>query len=149
MSTFVCACLFTHTGAINSHSYQHCGHSKTQKYTINTEGRPAYWLFSHTPKKAGGRGGMAGGHEWMREGNLCFTLGTFFLQSRLHANISSCSEKRLKWCKYTINCRGLSILSMSQIPVLILFGIWCLNAARETWLLICPNIIFTSIPVSD
>lgn len=52
----VCVSLFTHTGAINSRHYQHCGHSKTEKYIINTEGR----LFSQTPKVKGWMGGGGG-----------------------------------------------------------------------------------------
>lgn len=54
---FVCVSLFTHSGTINSRCYQQCGHSKTEQCTINMEGRPDSWVFSHTQKERGRKGG--------------------------------------------------------------------------------------------
>lgn len=45
--SFVCVFFFTHTKAINSSSYQQCGHSKTEKCTISMVGSSAFGPFSH------------------------------------------------------------------------------------------------------
>lgn len=43
----LCVFFFKHTTAINSFSYQQCGHSKTEKCTISMVGSSAFSPFSH------------------------------------------------------------------------------------------------------
>ena len=45
--TLLCVFFFKHTTAINSSSYQQCGHSKTEKCIISMVGSSALGPFSH------------------------------------------------------------------------------------------------------
>lgn len=45
--TLLCVFFFKHTTAINSSSYQQCGHSKTERGTISVAGSSAFGPFSH------------------------------------------------------------------------------------------------------
>lgn len=69
--TLLCVFFFKHTTAINSSSYQQCGHSKTEKCTISMVGSSAFGPFSHL----GGERAIKGwskGRRGKKESFPCF-----------------------------------------------------------------------------